>query len=612
VKAKKSTSGFLSLMLLAGLLATGLSPANAALRVPKTPFKACSEVADASLYCIESVSITNADGRKIQLVYVPAGQDVPATVAPENQFLPVAVLKSGVVSYVTWMDKWGFKFYGNPNLKAVDVSALIGTPNHPDWGATFDPATNKWDLTLSIDYWAQPTKCYINGTYTDATMKDCRKSSLVYTIDNEVVSMGWSDDANYAAREVNEINLRKYVDVTSLAQNKLQPAIKSTYNETNNTFSKTEPLIIPNWVKIEAFKQGWKLPGEESNTTPTTGSSSEAPGAINVQIDSQTVVPAQVEAARVLPGRWTSAEWSKYGLGSLGYDGVYFEAKAANEFVNHLFVDGLPTITGADKKVNLASAIGSKGYAANLDPDIVLSVTIRSGDIRTGVIMASAIDVETDTRYFGGYSTITITGSPVTVPLAKSVKDCSGEEGVAKANVRQFQATVIVQNDSSGFGVEGTSGDMYVGTNGVCEGSTPVWNEQTKEFTWTAAAPHFASDGKTVNKGFYKAVIPVGDAKLLWGMTNPNDAATALKVSVTTETGGSTAAISVIAVKNGKIIIDVSNFEYSRPKLTIALKKGYKPSAAAKKTTITCTMGKSTKKITAVKPVCPKGYIKKK
>jgi hypothetical protein len=46
--------------------------------------------------------------------------------------------------------------------------------------------------------------------------------------------------------------------------------------------------------------------------------------------------------------------------------------------------------------------------------------------------------------------------------------------------------------------------------------------------------------------------------------------------------------------------------------LTIALKKGYKPSAAKKKTTITCVAGKTTKKITAVKPVCPKGYIKKK
>jgi hypothetical protein len=160
--------------------------------------------------------------------------------------------------------------------------------------------------------------------------------------------------------------------------------------------------------------------------------------------------------------------------------------------------------------------------------------------------------------------------------------------------------------------VEGTSGDMYVGTNGVCEGSTPVWNEQTKEFSWSAAAPHFAADGKTVNKGFYKAVIPVNDAKLLWGMTNPNDAATALVVSVTTETGGSTAAISVIAVKNGKIIIDVSNFDYSRKKLTIALKKGYKPSVTAKKTTITCVLGKTTKKITAVKPKCPKGYLRKR
>jgi len=98
VKSSKATSGFLSLVLMAGLLVSSSAPANATLRVPKTPFKACSEVADASLYCIESVSVTNSDGRKVQLVYVPAGQDVPATVAPENQFLPVAVLKSGVVS----------------------------------------------------------------------------------------------------------------------------------------------------------------------------------------------------------------------------------------------------------------------------------------------------------------------------------------------------------------------------------------------------------------------------------------------------------------------------------------------------------------------------------
>jgi hypothetical protein len=36
-----------------------------------------------------------------------------------------------------------------------------------------------------------------------------------------------------------------------------------------------------------------------------------------------------------------------------------------------------------------------------------------------------------------------------------------------------------------------------------------------------------------------------------------------------------------------------------------------KAAAAAKKTTITCVKGKLTKKVTAVKPVCPKGYKKK-
>jgi hypothetical protein len=100
---------------------------------------------------------------------------------------------------------------------------------------------------------------------------------------------------------------------------------------------------------------------------------------------------------------------------------------------------------------------------------------------------------------------------------------------------------------------------------------------------------------------------------LLWGLENPNDAATALQITLTTEAGGTAAALKNVAVKNGRIIIDVSGFEYSRPKLKIGIKPGYKPSKPMlKKSTITCVKGKSTKKITAVKPVCPKGYTKKK
>jgi hypothetical protein len=171
---------------------------------------------------------------------------------------------------------------------------------------------------------------------------------------------------------------------------------------------------------------------------------------------------------------------------------------------------------------------------------------------------------------------------------------------------------MAANDDTSGFGVEGTSGGMYVGSNGVCGLSTPTWSQADKAFTWRAAAPHFAPDGVTVNKGFYKAVIPTADAALLWGLNSPNDAATALEISLTTEAGGTTAFLKNISVKNGKIIIDVSGFEYSRPKLKIGIKKGYKPAAKIlNKTTITCVKGKAVKKITDVKPVCPAGYTKK-
>jgi hypothetical protein len=322
------------------------------------------------------------------------------------------------------------------------------------------------------------------------------------------------------------------------------------------------------------------------------------------------------ESGRALPGRWTNPRWDGLNLGSLGYDGIYVETKSFNEFTNHFFVDVLPVLSDASNRTNLAGQIGNKGYAVGLDPDIVVTAKIRVGSPQTqtnvipGVTVAVGVDVTIDYSEQEGYSYMTLTGQPVSVPLFKSTADCVGETGVAKALVRQLQTLVVVNNDNAGFGVDGLSGDLYVGSNGVCSLSTPTWKAETKSFEWNAAAPHFGPDGVTVNKGFYKAVIPVKDAELLWGLTNPKDAATALQVTVTTEAGGSSGALSVIAVKGGKIIIDVSGFEYSRPKLTIKMKPNYKPTSgkSSAKKTITCKMGKTTKKVTGTAPKCPAGY----
>ena len=223
-------------------------------------------------------------------------------------------------------------------------------------------------------------------------------------------------------------------------------------------------------------------------------------------------------------------------------------------------------------------------------------------------------NVSVNSEAAAGGSLITIQGEPVTVPIAAKTADCSGETGKAVARVGQMQAIIVVQNDTAGFGVDGVSGDMYVASNGVCSLSTPVWSNETKEMTWQVAAPHFAEDGTTINRGFYKAVIPADDAKLLWGLENPNDAATALQVSVSTEEGGSTAALFNISTKTnsaGKkvIIIDASGFTYSKPKLKIKMNPKYKPSKAVKAASVTCVKGKTTKTFSGTK--CPAGYKKK-
>ena len=364
-------------------------------------------------------------------------------------------------------------------------------------------------------------------------------------------------------------------------------------------------VVVPlTWVA-----DGQVLTAPESATVTTDSAT--------VTTDTSTVVAPTiptVATGRSLSGRWTSLDWSTNGLDSLGFGGLFVDAKTANEFVNHVFIDVLPTYTNTEKRVKLATQVDKPTYAVNMDPDTYIAVTVKTGEIKPGVLVGVGTNFSGDYSSANGLSTIKFSGSPVTVALAAKSADCSGETGVAKANVRQLQAMLFINNEGqSAFGVEGTTGDMVVSSNGVCDLSTPVWNAENKEFAWTAAAPHFAADGVTPNMGFYKAVIPAADAKLLWGLDNPNDAVKALSVQVITEGIGSTAAVATVGVKSGKIIIDVSGFGYSRPKLKIALKKSWKPATTMlNKTTITCTMGKSVKKITAVKPTCPKGYKKKK
>jgi hypothetical protein len=384
-------------------------------------------------------------------------------------------------------------------------------------------------------------------------------------------------------------------------------------------------------IPLTWVASGTATPVTAAPVAPAAPATADTKTVAPAAADTKTATPAP--AAPVIPtplatteaspragidGRWTHENWAVNGLAVYGYDGLYINAKTANEFVNWVMIDVLPVKVDATNKTSMAGQVGANTYQAPLDRNIFVSIKVRVGPFKNGVSVSIANDISVDATGDATRNTLLVEGSPVSTSLQASTKQCEGETGKATASTVQMLVIIVPSNDdASGFGIDGISGEMSVASNGGCKLSTPVWNAETKSMVWTVAAPHFAPDGVTENIGFYKARIPAADAKLLWGLQNANDAATALEVSVTSDAGGTNVGQKNITVKNNVIFINVTGFKYSQPKLTVMMNKNYKPGAAsaapakkvAPKKVITCVKGKVTKKVSTA--ACPSGYKKK-
>ena len=306
-------------------------------------------------------------------------------------------------------------------------------------------------------------------------------------------------------------------------------------------------------------------------------------------------------------GSWSDPSWGPGNISAHGYDGLFVSARAANQYVSHIFVDVQPVI-GIGASVKIATQPNNPKYPVDLANDTNISMTIRTGTIKVGATIGVGLDETVKTTYGAAYSTVQISGEPVPVAIAANNKDCNGQSGVAVANVDQFQAVILVENDTYGFGVPSASGNMVVSSNGSCNLSTPVWDPTVKQLKWGTSAPYFQSDGKSPNLGFYSATIPFADLTAYWGLKNPQDAATALTVSITTSASGSKAAIAKVSARNNLVVISASGFDFAAPILTIGINASYKPVAQK---TISCLKGKITKSVSGANPSCPKGYSKK-
>ena len=161
-------------------------------------------------------------------------------------------------------------------------------------------------------------------------------------------------------------------------------------------------------------------------------------------------------------------------------------------------------------------------------------------------------------------------------------------------------------------GIVTTNAGMYVS-------SPPTFNREALSLDYRVTSPHFNEAGKE-NVGNYNLVISSESARCIYGFTKAPISAT---VSIISADGTAQVATTTVNEKNGWVYLSANGFNYSAPTVRVKLtQEAEKPvvvatptptakPAVAKKTSITCVKGKTTKKVSAVKPVCPTGFKKK-
>lgn len=137
----------------------------------------------------------------------------------------------------------------------------------------------------------------------------------------------------------------------------------------------------------------------------------------------------------------------------------------------------------------------------------------------------------------------------------------------------------------------------------------PKFTKSEGTLDYQVAAPHFTTE-KNVFRGSYDLVMRSDVARCIYGFSKAPINAT---LSITSTDGTPQVATTVIGERNGWLYLQAKNFEFSAPVIKAKLTQEAEVATkiSAKKSTITCTKGKTTKKVSGVKPKCPTGFRKK-
>ena len=147
------------------------------------------------------------------------------------------------------------------------------------------------------------------------------------------------------------------------------------------------------------------------------------------------------------------------------------------------------------------------------------------------------------------------------------------------------------------------------GLKGIVTTNSTVYSAGPPEYkdgslNYQVSAPHFNPDGTTPFKGNYNLVMRSDVARCIYGFSK---APIKASISIVSSDGVNDVATTVATEKDGWLSLSANNFQFSAPIIKV---KFSQDAQVIKQVAITCTKGKVVKKVSAVKPVCPKGYKK--
>jgi len=173
-------------------------------------------------------------------------------------------------------------------------------------------------------------------------------------------------------------------------------------------------------------------------------------------------------------------------------------------------------------------------------------------------------------------------------------------------NINPAKSRCMTSDNSIG-GLVTTNASVY-------SSEPPTWDPVTMTLDYKIAAPHYNADG-IENSGSYTLAISNEAIKCLYGMSELPASATVSILYGETSTNIGTIAVGS---KDGWSYFSVDGFHFSAPTIRVKFVAPApvaapvaKPAAASAPIKIQwCAKGNAKKKVTAVKPVCPKGYKK--